>query len=407
MLKYINVVILIIVQLNLTAQNYCHCDTLINIQLSQFASIEYKDYYYDNNNLCGDFVQNNFDCAIFSIPDRVQIFNSDDSLLLDTDWIGYCNGAEDFDCINAIDERYMVNVNNLTTFNQYTDIPPDFSINATLSNSYYLRILLNSTVQFFKIRVSKNPNATTAINIKINCNPNLNIDINENYYNLEDTIICKNSTFKLPLKTLPEGFYYDFENEFHIQDDTIINYSINNEYNSCIYEYNYNISTFNQINIIQDNSVISNENIYYENDDACDNYDYLLINGDINDCDFAHFVQSDTTLFIEGIDLNGCVNLDTFNIFAIQKNNIFVPNIFSPNFDGNNDDFIIFYNGNYVKEVVHLTIYTRWGDIIFVGDSGTWNKGHNFDAGVYIYKFEYINYKGIEEEIIGDITLIK
>ncbi len=79
-----------------------------------------------------------------------------------------------------------------------------------------------------------------------------------------------------------------------------------------------------------------------------------------------------------------------------------VPNIFSPNHDGLNDKFRLFYidkplaNPLIVMEYYHVTIYNRWGRLVFEsGDSPLdweWDgsiDGTNADEGVYFYILLY------------------
>ena len=44
-------------------------------------------------------------------------------------------------------------------------------------------------------------------------------------------------------------------------------------------------------------------------------------------------------------------------------NNFFVPNTFSPNGDGVNDNFVV--NGVGLNVIPSITIYNRWGQIVF------------------------------------------
>ncbi|MBU2020399.1 MAG: gliding motility-associated C-terminal domain-containing protein, partial [Bacteroidetes bacterium] len=104
---------------------------------------------------------------------------------------------------------------------------------------------------------------------------------------------------------------------------------------------------------------------------------------------------------------------DTFyvNIIVKQKpivpplvptiNNFDLPNVFTPNEDGSNDEFKLNTNG--VKNVV-LIIQNRWGNVVFEGSGvnpewdGRTKSGDLAKEGVYLYQYEVTT---IEDEVIS------
>lgn len=90
-------------------------------------------------------------------------------------------------------------------------------------------------------------------------------------------------------------------------------------------------------------------------------------------------------------------------------NEVFIPNTFTPNNDGNNDFFLIY--GNTIK-TVNMRIYNQWGQSIFqsqqltTGWDGTY-KGQNQPVGVYIYNIELTFNDGSNTVKKGTITLIR
>jgi len=93
--------------------------------------------------------------------------------------------------------------------------------------------------------------------------------------------------------------------------------------------------------------------------------------------------------------------------------NVFVPNAFSPNFDGYNDDFRPY--SNCLLQNYSLKIFNRWGALIFeTSDIETgWNgrfRNKDIDEGVYIYLLEFeFNQMGevIKKTLSGDVTAVK
>jgi gliding motility-associated-like protein len=112
-------------------------------------------------------------------------------------------------------------------------------------------------------------------------------------------------------------------------------------------------------------------------------------------------------------DSNGCSVTDNIDILGSSilcyEPNIYIPNIFSPNGDKQND--VLYVRGKGIKEFVFV-IYDRWGEEIFKtkdqdkGWDGTY-KGKKLNTSVFTY---YIYAVMINDEIIkkkGAITLIR
>ncbi|MEM7370876.1 MAG: gliding motility-associated C-terminal domain-containing protein, partial [Bacteroidota bacterium] len=83
---------------------------------------------------------------------------------------------------------------------------------------------------------------------------------------------------------------------------------------------------------------------------------------------------------------------------------VIIPNIFSPNQDGINDEFAVRYTG---KEAYSLVVQDRWGRTVFEaeGPSSTWDGqvGNNSaPEGVYYYML-----KVGSEEYSGNVTLLR
>lgn len=85
----------------------------------------------------------------------------------------------------------------------------------------------------------------------------------------------------------------------------------------------------------------------------------------------------------------------------------YFPNAFSPNGDGNNDEFKIL--GKFVDRAT-IWVFNRWGEQLFhttdmnVGWNGT-HKGNLLPAGIYVYKAEVTTRDGKQERLSGTIFL--
>ncbi len=86
-------------------------------------------------------------------------------------------------------------------------------------------------------------------------------------------------------------------------------------------------------------------------------------------------------------DINGCIFHDTINIDYGPQ--IFVPNVFTPNYDGLNDGFQA-YSIVANLDLYTLKVFDRWGGLKFHTNiqDASWNgefKGEICNKGVYVY----------------------
>ncbi len=106
---------------------------------------------------------------------------------------------------------------------------------------------------------------------------------------------------------------------------------------------------------------------------------------------------------------NGCGN-STDDVRVIMFNDIYIPNAFSPNGDGNNDVFRVQPFTDYL--VIHMSIYNRWGKIIYNSNevSPAWDgkfNGKLLSTGAYIYYIEITGPHGKRITRQGTVTLIR
>ncbi|MEL7248584.1 MAG: gliding motility-associated C-terminal domain-containing protein [Bacteroidota bacterium] len=96
---------------------------------------------------------------------------------------------------------------------------------------------------------------------------------------------------------------------------------------------------------------------------------------------------------------------------------VFIPNVFSPNLDGQNDEFQVFTNGNYDVGVRKYEIFDRWGELVWRRENFTihtskdwWDgyfRGRPATQGVYVYVIELEYNNGFREVRAGDVCLIR
>jgi gliding motility-associated-like protein len=127
---------------------------------------------------------------------------------------------------------------------------------------------------------------------------------------------------------------------------------------------------------------------------------------------------SDTgTYVINVIRINdGCPSLPqsyTVNVTKCDEPIYFVPNAFTPDGDNFNQSFIPIFTTGVDPYNYHLTIFNRWGEIVFESYdmSKGWNgKYSDFSCqdGVYTWKIEFKVIKNDERVLeMGHVVLIK
>lgn len=112
----------------------------------------------------------------------------------------------------------------------------------------------------------------------------------------------------------------------------------------------------------------------------------------------------------------GCIGQDSVFIDINVVRPIYVPNAFSPNFDGVNDYFTLF-GGPAASNIEVLRVFDRWGALLYegfdlplnvenVGWDGTF-RGEPMGTGVFAFYAEVGFIDGVSILYEGDITLIR
>ena len=118
--------------------------------------------------------------------------------------------------------------------------------------------------------------------------------------------------------------------------------------------------------------------------------------------------MEDTRYCVDVKTNNGCRDTACIDI-VILCGDIFVPNAYSPNSDGHNDDLAIF--GNCITEI-EFRIFDRWGEMVFETRdvNGKWDgkyKGYAVTAGVFVYQLKAKLKNGESVSKTGNITVVK
>lgn len=118
--------------------------------------------------------------------------------------------------------------------------------------------------------------------------------------------------------------------------------------------------------------------------------------------------QNNTCYTLEGINEFGCRATDVVCVYVTKDWNVYIPNAFTPNGDTKNEIFIPM---GYALSEIKLTIYDRWGHLVFkshdetIGWDGTKN-GKLCEQGVYVYQAEITAMSGEKVIKTGHVTLL-
>ena len=133
-------------------------------------------------------------------------------------------------------------------------------------------------------------------------------------------------------------------------------------------------------------------------------YSVSITGTDINGCQFEKTKENYIIVTDDGVDPP-----DPTEPPQNVDDDIFIPNAFTPNGDGEND--IFFIRGSNLLEVT-FSVFNEWGEEIFqsMDQMNGWNGEHNgtiVQNGNYVYCATYTKADGTEETVAGRITVLK
>lgn len=117
----------------------------------------------------------------------------------------------------------------------------------------------------------------------------------------------------------------------------------------------------------------------------------------------------------------GCVSSHEYKVFVkdpppnIMEGKCYLPNIFSPDYNGYNDYFLPYCNESLLL-IKRMVIYNRWGGVVFEktnflpdGDKVGWDGRHNGKLapnGIYLYAIEVEWKNHTFQSFTGDVYLL-
>lgn len=115
------------------------------------------------------------------------------------------------------------------------------------------------------------------------------------------------------------------------------------------------------------------------------------------------------------VDSNGCVAQDALTVKMLDAE-VYVPNAFTPNGDGQNDYFLVFSNDK-GRSIKSFQVFSRWGELMFENEDilpnvelEGWDgmfRGKQSPEGIYIWHMVIIEEDKTIRHQTGDILLIR
>ncbi|TVR80651.1 MAG: hypothetical protein EA409_07440 [Saprospirales bacterium] len=140
-----------------------------------------------------------------------------------------------------------------------------------------------------------------------------------------------------------------------------------------------------------------------------------------SNCPYQEFnARENLNLSLTVMDSIGCTASDEVRIRVIGRNDVYIPNAFSPNGDGVNDVFGVYNEPGILKTIREFMVFDRWGEKVFMrenlegtvepGNDNSWDGSFNGELvapGVYFYRLVLEFVDGTDQVIHGEVTLVR
>ncbi len=229
-----------------------------------------------------------------------------------------------------------------------------------------------------------------------------------------DSIHHINLSFMEPIemiinKNICEGESFNFEGMTLYRDTSICRTNTSLLGCDSIYCLNLNVSAKPIINLGMDTTINFGSSLVL---DAGIHELYQWSDGSMNALLTVHQAGSYSVTVTD----ENCNSEDEITIRLKAKNDLFAPNVFTPNNDGINDQFTIFAKIG-TATIEELNIFNRWGSLVFrkedfpAGISSIgWNgyyKNQPAPSDVYVFFANILWADGQKERISGEVTLLR
>lgn len=261
-----------------------------------------------------------------------------------------------------------------------------------------------------------NNGCSTTQSVNIGFNNNFTLSVTGN------TLVCQGGNIVINANGATNYVWTDGTNTYttngiNVPATSNITYTLNGSTGACNTTTIIGISVSPSINVVisvsPSNSISLGDNVQL-NANGASNYSWTPITGLDNPTSpspNASPVQT-TTYCVIGTNNNGvCVDSACRIIYVDTRcPELFVPNVFSPNNDGNNDVLKV-YGTKCVKEFL-MVIYDRWGEKVFetTDVNASWDgkyNGTDMSGATFVYYIKGLYKDNQPIDLKGNITIVK
>jgi gliding motility-associated-like protein len=131
---------------------------------------------------------------------------------------------------------------------------------------------------------------------------------------------------------------------------------------------------------------------------------YVLTSGSAVDVELRNI--GCYTVELTAQNVHGCTARSTTEVCRDGLEGVYLPNAFTPNGDGVNDDFRVVTNVRVLADY-ELAVFDRWGQVLFsTRDQGTGWDAEGTPIGVYVWKLWYTDTNGPQQRV-GHVTVVR
>ena len=188
----------------------------------------------------------------------------------------------------------------------------------------------------------------------------------------------------------------------------------------CLVDFIINLPTIPNVDnlpFLPDTSINSNENLHIHLQLDPNEWSVAWYPDNLFECpsclNTSFVTDISTQIAYTIIHKEGCQYSDSFYVFINEiKPSFYIPNVFSPNGDGQNDKWHIF-SENFEGKFLNLEVFDRWGNIVHKAsglENLDWDGSHNgrkLSSGIYAYKLIFQPQHEPINIICGDLTLVR
>ena len=327
--------------------------------------------------------------------------------------------TDNIGCLNT--DTLNLLVNDLPLINLGNDTIICLGDSLLLTADENIKYLWNNGETTQSILITEKGIYSVVVYDNINCESTdditIELDSIEDLFSEKERVVCLNDTITLkPDKFDDYNISWDgVKDSIEVSSGGVYISTISNE--NCSKDFKINVTTIDTPDVYIFNKYGKNVFCFdYENPE-------LEIKGDdvfsvsniwqpIGSRELFITIDSAGTYTINSSDDN-CTSIDKIEITEYCDKQIYIPNAFTPNGDGDNEIFkpVLNYTTEY-----EMRIYNRWGELIFLskdlnnGWDGTY-MGVDCQIDVYVYKISYKYYTEFGGEsngkAVGRISLIR